>query len=177
MIYLCIASLSDWLRDPNTSPNVHLAALTLEEDDLALPLPPIAAVFDPFRDRQAFDFTEPGRYPALIVSPAGPVEVEGEVNVGEQNGDSFPVAVRVVVGDIHGPSALRQLSYYLTALNRCVSAYLASDAAGEAARVRGHAQVVACNSRSYALAAEDIGAAKVGAILLLNLFIRDTEAT
>ena len=111
------------------------------------------------------------------MSPAGPVDVEGEVNQNEQNGDSFLLQVRVVVAEILGPRTLRQLSYYATALNRAVSAYLASDAAGEAARARGHAQVVACLGRSYALAAEDLGAAKVGAILLLSLSIRDTEAT
>lgn len=177
MILQVLAAVAEWLEDADTGPNAYLAGVGLEPDDAALELAPIVAVFHPYRDRAAFAFEEPGRYPSLFVNPAGPVAVEGEVNQDEQNGDSLQVAVRVLVNNITSPETLRRLDYYLTAINRSVSAFLASDAAGEAARTRGHVQIIACLSRSYALADEEIGQAKVGAILLLNLSIRDIGAT
>lgn len=177
MIYAVIVALAEWLEDPDTGPNTFLPDVEREPNDATLEVPPFAAVLQPFRDEEVFKNVECGRYPALYVTPAGVAETEGEVNQGELNGaTALPVLLRIVVEDVHGPRALRVLDYQLTALNRSISAFFADSAAGQAARQRRHVQLLVCASRSYALAYEDLGAAKVGASLLLTITTRDTEA-
>lgn len=178
MIHPCVIALSDWFRDPDTGPNAFLPTLVLEPEDAGLVLEPIKRVFDPFRDMEAFANTEPGAYPSLLVTPASPVDVAGEVNQNEQDAlDALDLLVRIVVAEIVGPKALRQLSYYLVAVNRSVSAFFAETEAARTARQRGHVQIITCQRRSYALSDEDLGAAKVGGQMLLRMTTRDTEAS
>lgn len=177
MIHRCVIAVSDWLRDPNTAPNAYLAGLTLEEEDAGLALPAVAIVLDPFRDDAAFTNAEPGRYPAWYVTPASPVDVQGEVNQNEQDGDGLDLLVRLVVEELASAKALRIVAYQMTALNRSISAFFAETVEGRAARERGHVQIISCLSRSYALAYEDLGAAKVVGAMVIRLSTRDTEAT
>lgn len=178
MIHRVVIALSDWLRDPDTGPNAYLGGLTREVDDEALEVRSIARVLDPFRDEEAFGDKEPGAYPALIVTPASPVDVVGEVNQDEQDADpGLDVLVRVVVEEIPGPEALRELAYLLEALNKAVSGFFAETVAARAARQRGHVQIITCLARTYALASEQVGQAKVGGAMILRMSTRDTEAT
>lgn len=177
MIYQTIRALAEWMEDPDTGPNHYLPDVERESDDAQLDVPLIKVVLHPFRDAAAFGNTEPGRYPALIVSPAGAAGTEGEVNVGELNGDEFPVQLRLVVAEIKTPKALRVLAYQGEAINRAVSGFFADSDAASAARQRRGVQMITCAGRSYGLAFEDIGTAKCGFILLITVTTRDTEAS
>lgn len=177
MIAEPVLALADWLRDPDTGINAYLPGLALEAADEELALVPIVRVLDPFRDEEAFANTEPGAYPALVVTPAGPVDVEGEVNQNEQNGESTQLSVRLIQDDIQSPRAIVANSYYMTALNRAISGFFADSAAGSAARQRGHVHIIACLKRSYALAYEAMGNAKTAGAMVLTLSTRDIEAT
>lgn len=177
MIHRTVIALSDWLRDPDTGPNAYLADLAREAGDETLQVRAIKCVLDPFRDEEAFGDKEPGRYPALVVTPASPVDVAGEVNQGEQDADpGLDLLVRIIVEDIPGPRALVELAYLLEALNRSVSGFLAETVAARTARQRGHVQIITCAGRTYALANEAVGAAKCGAAMILRMTTRDTEA-
>lgn len=176
MIYPTIAAIADWLRNEATGPNAHLPVPTPEEKDWGVEVPRFVKVLDPFTDREAFANEEPGAYPALLVTPASPVEVDGEVNTDQLDGPSFTVQLRVIVEDIEGPRGLIVLSYLVEAVNRAMSAFLADTPDGTAARTRRHVQIIGCTGRTYALAYEAIGAAKVGAVWAGTFFTRDLEA-
>lgn len=178
MIYRCVIALSDWFRDPNTGPNSFLVGVAREDADEAMLVRPVARVLDPFRDEEAFGDQEPGAYPALVITPASVVDVVGEVNQDEQDGDpGLDVAVRLIVEDILGPRALIELAYLTEALNRSVSAFFAETEAARTARQRGGVQIITCIARTYALANESVGAAKCGAVMIIRMSTRDTEAT
>jgi hypothetical protein len=177
VIHRPVLAISDWLRDPNTGPNRYLPDLTLEPEDSDLALEPIKAVFDPFRNPEVLENTPPGRYPALMVTPASPVEVQGEVNQDEQDTDGMDVLIRLVANELRTPKALRKQAYYLHALNLSVSGFFADDAAGQAARQRGNVQIIAALSRSYALAYATIGDAIVTGEYLIRCATRNLEGS
>lgn len=177
MIHRCVIAYSDWLRDPDTGPNHYLPDVVREEGDETMAVRPIVRVLDPFRDEEAFGDKEPGAYPAIVVTPASVVDVQGEVNQDEQDADGFDLLARILVEDIPGPRALVELAYLLEALNRSTSGFLAETEAGRAARQRGHVHIITCSGRTYALANESVGAAKCGAAMIIRLTTRDTEAT
>lgn len=176
MIYPVIIAIADWLKDDSTGPNAYIPAAEPEAKDAGVSVPRFKCVLNPFTDREAFANEEPGRYPALLVTPASPVEVDGEVNQDQLDSPSFTVQLRVVVEDIEGPRGLIVMNYLIDAVNEAMSAFLADTPAGSAARTRRHVQIISCTGRSYALAYEAIGAAKVGAVWAGTFFTRHIEA-
>lgn len=178
MIRLATLALADWMADPDLGPNAFLPAVAVDPLDETLTLAPIAVVFDPFRNDEACALlTEPGRYPALYVLPDGPLEFEGEVNQDQLDAATLAFRMWLLLEENLTPRGNRIASYYLTAINRALSAFCAETVAARAARERESCQLITCTSRTYAITYDDVGSSKrLGVALLATFTARNTEA-
>lgn len=80
----------------------------------------------------------PSRYPALIVTPSGPVPMEGEIGV-DQRDAVLTVAISIEQRMSDFAKAAQWASYYAKAIERAIVPFLAETEEGRTARGEGNA--------------------------------------
>lgn len=172
-------ALAQWLADPDVGINAFLPTVVVAPEDEGVGIDPIAAFFNPFEHDAACDLNkEPGRYPACYVTPDGPVEFDGEVNQNELDAGAMSFRIWIVFEQGLSPRGHRLASYYLTALNRALSAFCAETPAARAARQREYCQLITCTARIYDFTQDDVGGVqRLGVVMLTSFTVRNTEAS
>lgn len=176
MIDVAVCAVADWLADPNTGPNATISAVLREPGDDALTLPPIVRVLDTFRDDDAVGDAMHGPRPRLVVYAASDTTTEGEANQATLAADPVTVAVELEVDAVLTARDRRIVAYYLEAIVRSLTGFLADTPAGSTARQRRGFHMIHATRRRWGFAAEAVGDGVIAAAVYLDLHIRDARA-
>lgn len=172
MILETVRIMTDALADGSYGVNVKLAAIPIDVGDDAAP--PVAVIGDITRDRWAAELMDPPKIPALLVAPAGPGFLKGEVLAGPiRLAETIPIDVIYIGRDVDSQDALAHMMLTFRAVLQTLRDLMGNDQADD--RVRNNVCVVSAKDVTWGLAEMPLESAGATGALTVSFEVRDTD--
>lgn len=179
MQFVAIRLMTDWFKGTTGGLETKLEAMVpatvLDKDGDFRPLK-IGFIGNDSEDEAVAQFYEPPAYPAIYVNEDGPMGMTGEVTTTFRDtlpGEGLPVAIRIIQRDFDTVAAVQARGYILRAIMQSLEDWLSN--VNEASRSRSGVQVMWADTFRMGPWEEDVGGAKVTAVIVVTLQLRDCE--
>ncbi len=172
-----VRCVTDWLRRPDARGlNAKLAGVLRDVDHagpVAVSL--ITCPFDPGADGSACaEWKEPGSFPAIYITPDGPVTAFGEVATTTRASDRVAVAIRYLARGNDGRSRV-EAAYVARAVVKSLREMLKQDVDALAGRTRNEVTILNASAMTWGPWLESVGTAQAVAVVGAEFTVRDRD--